>query len=138
MTTPGRELPLARSGCSLTDSALAEQLDRYRRLGTMAHRITEHDLSVVVWFDPDVDLAWLEETIAIERGCCAFFTLDYDASERRLSITVDDPGRLGAVGVLVSALRGAQPHRVQRADRGSAWPPPGTRSPSTTPEAGSP
>jgi len=33
--------------------------------------------------------------------------LDYDASDRRLSITVDNPDRLDALRALLSALRGS-------------------------------
>lgn len=51
----------------------------------------------------------LHETIAIERGCCSFFTLDYEASTRRLSIGIDDPDRTDALGTLLSALRDSPP-----------------------------
>jgi len=36
-----------------------------------------------------------------------FFMLDYDASDRRLSITVDNSDRLDALRALLSALRGS-------------------------------
>src|SRR5438270_2782150 len=97
MSAPRAELPMVQAGCTLTEGGLVEQLERYRRLGIAAARITHRDLGVVVWFDPGVDLGLLAETIAVERGCCEFFTLDYDTSERRLSITVDGPERLDAL-----------------------------------------
>jgi hypothetical protein len=105
---------MARAGCALSDSGLAEQLDRYRRLGITADSIAQRDLGLVVRFGANVDLGLLEETIVIERGCCGFLTLDYDSSDRRLSIIADDPGRLVALGVLASALRGSASPRPAR------------------------
>lgn len=109
MSASRDELPMAPVGCTLTDSLLAEQLQRYRRLGTAATRIMQRDLELAVWFDPGVDLALLTETLAIERRCCEFFALDYAASERRLLITVGAPERLDALEALRSALSGQPP-----------------------------
>ncbi len=103
----GHDLPMAPSGCSLDGDGLVDQLDRYRRLGGKVKRIKQHDLELLVWFDADVDLHLVRETIAIERQCCSFFILDYDPSDRRLSITVADPHRLDALGALRAALGGA-------------------------------
>ena len=98
---------MAPAGCALDDGSLVAQLDRYRRLGTTAISITHRELQLVVRFDADADLELLRETIAIERQCCSFFMLDYDASDRRLSITVDNSDRLDALRALLSALRGS-------------------------------
>ncbi len=106
MTWSGHELPMAPRLRARRRSLVA-QLDRYRRLGTTAISITHRELQLVVRFDADADLELLRETIAIERQCCSFFTLDYDASDRRLSITVDNPDRLDALRALLSALRGS-------------------------------
>jgi len=106
MTGTGQELPMATAGCLLDNAGLAAQLDRYRRLGTTAASIAQRELKLEVWFDAGVDLDLLRETIAIEWQCCSFFTLDYDISDRRLSISVDDPDRLDALRALLSALRG--------------------------------
>ena len=85
---------MAPAGCTLDDSGLGEQLDRYRRLGADgASASTTAVRRLEITFGADVDVDLLCETIAIERGCCSFFTLDYDASERRLSIGIDDPAR---------------------------------------------
>lgn len=108
MSASSDELPMAPAGCTLTNGGLVEQLERYRRLGTSAVRITRRDLGLMVWFDSAVDVALLTETIAVERDCCGFFTVDYDDSERRLSITVDGPARRDALDALASAL-GARP-----------------------------
>jgi hypothetical protein len=114
MSTPGHELPVARASCALTDGALAKQLERYRRLGATAASVIQRDLGLVIRFEPGIDLALLGETIAIERGCCGFFTLDYDAANRQLSITVDDRDRLDALGALASAMRGFSPRSSGR------------------------
>ncbi len=106
MTGTRQELPMARAGCGLDDGSLAVQLDRYQRLGTRAASIAQCGLVLEVCFDADVDLELLQETIAIERECCSFFTLGYDDSVRRLCISVDGPDRLDALSVLLSALRG--------------------------------
>ena len=105
----GVELPMVRAACTLEDSDLTEQLARYRQLSTTALSILERELDLVITFSPDVDTDLLRETIAIERGCCSFFTLDYDPSERCLSITIDDPTRRDALRALLSALRDTTP-----------------------------
>jgi hypothetical protein len=105
MTTQPRALPMAPAGCSLDDSRLVEQLDRYRRLGRMALSVREDEPGLLVTFGAEVDVDLLRETIAIERGCCSFLTFEYDPSDRRLSIVIDDPVRVDAVRALLAALR---------------------------------
>jgi len=101
------ELPMAPAGCTLDTRGLDQQLDRYRRLGTTAVSIDEQALRLVITFSEDVDVDLLRETVAIERSCCGFFALGYDAADRRLSIAIDDPTRGDALGALLSALRAA-------------------------------
>jgi hypothetical protein len=96
---------MAPADCTLDDRSLAMQLDRYRRLGRMAENIHASELEVQVTLAPDVDLDLVRETIAIERECCSFFRLDYDASEHRLSVALDDSARRDALRALLSALR---------------------------------
>ncbi len=97
---------MARAGCGLDDRSLTVQLDRYQRLGTRAASIAQCGLVLEVCFDADVDVDLLQETIAIERQCCSFFTIGYDTLDRRLSISVDGSDRLDALLALRSALRG--------------------------------
>jgi hypothetical protein len=108
-----RELPMAPAGCTLDHGALGEQIDRYRRLGSAALSIEDRDARLVITFGADVDLDLLRETLAIERACCSFFTLDYDAATRRLSIGIDDPARADALTTLRCAVRGPQPAALQ-------------------------
>lgn len=97
---------MAPTDCTLDELGLAAQLDRYRRLGEAARDVRQDDDELVVSFQETVDTALLMETIATERRCCPFFVLDYDASERRLSIAVADPARRDALEVLGAALTG--------------------------------
>jgi hypothetical protein len=111
-----RELPMAPAGCTLDDRGLSEQLDRYRRLGRTAAATWDGNAELVITFCADVDIDLLRETIAIERGCCSFFTLDYDVSARRLSIGIDDPTRADALQALHAALRDPAPASARRGE----------------------
>jgi hypothetical protein len=95
---------MAPAGCNLDDSGLGAQLDRYRRLGATAVSVRDDDGELTVTFGPDLDVDLLRDTVAIERGCCSFFRIGYDASTRRLSIGIDDPARADALAVLASVL----------------------------------
>ncbi|MGI8410895.1 MAG: hypothetical protein ACR2QA_00040 [Solirubrobacteraceae bacterium] len=105
MNTHRQQLPMAIADCALDPVALAEQADRYRRLATAAHAIERRADRVLVTFEPTVDHELLNETIVTERRCCPFFTLDYDTSERRLSISIGDPLRRDALDAVLSAIR---------------------------------
>jgi hypothetical protein len=100
-----RPLPMAPSGCALDDRQLVGQLERCRSLSRSVLGVERQGVSAVIRFERQVDAALVEETIAIERGCCSFFVLDYDASERLLSITTE-PDREDALEALLAALRG--------------------------------
>jgi hypothetical protein len=99
------DLPMAPDGCTLDDSGLGEQLDRYRRLAAHAVTVQDGDAELVIEFGAGIDIDLLDKTVAIERRCCSFFRLGYDASTRQLSIGIDDPARGDALAVLASVLR---------------------------------
>ena len=105
MTAP-IELPMAVADCGLDQSALQEQLGRYRRLGAGATvtRSSARELTVRFVAEPDSEL--LRTKLAVERECCSFFALDYAPAERRLSVTVADPERRRALDAIEAALRG--------------------------------
>ncbi len=96
-------LPMALSGCELDDRQLAEQLSRYRQLSGSVLGVQRQSSTARILFTKDVDTLLLQETLAIERGCCGFFTLDYEPSERVLSIGTDG-SHADALSVLLSAL----------------------------------
>ena len=97
---------MAVVGCGLDQGALQEQLERYRRLGEGATvtRSSADELTVRFVAEPDPGL--LRATLAVERGCCSFFALDYAPADRRLSIAVADPERRPALDAIEAALRG--------------------------------
>jgi hypothetical protein len=109
MNAGSGELPMVPGGCTLNESSLVDQLDRYRRLGRMALGLEERERGLVITFRAEIDLDLLRETVTIERACCSFFTVDYDASERRLSIATDDPAPVDALRALLAALRATAP-----------------------------
>jgi hypothetical protein len=112
MSASGPELPMAPADCTLDHSDLIEQVDRYRRLGATAISIEASARELLVSLSDDVDLDLLRDTIAVERGCCSFFTLAYDDSEGRLSIRVEDPARSEALRALAAALRADSAARI--------------------------
>jgi hypothetical protein len=90
--------------CSLDAAGGRAQADRYRRLGAAATEIEQRDSLLVATFGDQLDSRLLDETIAVERGCCPFFKIDYAAERRRLSITVERPDQRPALDALHHAL----------------------------------
>ena len=103
MSGDPQPLPMAPADCTLDEQRLAAQLGRYRQLSTLVLDVNRERSARRVRFDPGVDRELLEQTLAIERGCCSFFVLDYDASERVLSITTE-PDRADALSALLTVL----------------------------------
>jgi hypothetical protein len=101
------ELPMAIADCELDHAAMQEQLGRYRRLGAQGEvrRWSALALSVDFAYEPDPEL--VQTTIAVERGCCSFFVLDYVPERRRLTVSVADPPRAAALDAIERALRGS-------------------------------
>jgi hypothetical protein len=106
MTAPV-ELPMVIADCGLDAAALQQQAARYRELGTRAVVRRESALEMTVQFAADPDRELLDATLEIERQCCAFFTLDYAADDRRLTVGVSDPARAGALDEIEAALTAA-------------------------------
>ncbi|HEY3728513.1 MAG TPA: hypothetical protein VGL51_15145 [Solirubrobacteraceae bacterium] len=97
------DLPMA-SICSLDDPGLRLQLERYRRAGRGARLLERTPRRVVAEFDQDVETPLIEETIALERECCAFFTLNWQPERRWLTIAVGEAEHERALGAIASAL----------------------------------
>jgi hypothetical protein len=106
MTAPV-ELPMVIADCGLDAAALQQQAARYRELGTRAVVRRESALELTVRFAADPDRELLDVTLEIERECCAFFTLEYAAADRRLTVAVSDPARTGALDEIEAALTAA-------------------------------
>jgi hypothetical protein len=104
-------LPMAPS-CALDEAGLRLQLDRYRRAGRGASLVGRTSRRLVVELDEHVDASLVEAALAVERECCPFVTLDWEAAKRRLTISVaaaeHEPALDGiafALGVEESARR---------------------------------
>jgi hypothetical protein len=77
--------------CALDDQALAEQLERFSRIGRHGLWTRRHAGEITVMLDHEVDEALLRETLAIEAGCCPFLGLVWDARTRELTIVSREP-----------------------------------------------
>jgi len=96
-------LPMVPS-CALDDAGLRLQLERYRQVGAGARLIDCTPRSLVVDLDERVDTLLVDETIAIERQCCPFFTLDWEPERRRLTVAVSQAEHAPALDAIAFAL----------------------------------
>ena len=90
--------------CRLDLSGLRGQRDRYRALAQHVDRLWRTRGRLEVSFSPAVDEELLSEAIAVERECCPFFGIAYDAAAHRLSIAVADLREDPALDALRYAL----------------------------------
>ena len=104
MTPRGTELPMAISGCALNPADAAEQASRYARLAASATIVDRQERTLEITFSSAVDEDLLAATIAIERSCCGFLTIEYDPSIRRLSLRAGDANGTYALTAIRSAL----------------------------------
>ncbi len=96
-------LPLV-SECGLEPEALRVQQERYATLGRDLVDVERKQGRLIATFTPDVAADLIRETIEVERECCPFLTLAYDATDHRLSITVQDPAQDPALDALHYSL----------------------------------
>ena len=96
--------PLAIAQCRLDVTGLRNQADRYRRLGATATHVELRDGMLSATFGDELDERLLNQTIAIERGCCPFFDFDYQRGDRRLAISVQQANQRPALDALHHAL----------------------------------
>ena len=90
--------------CKLDEAGRRTQGERYARVRESVAAATAEGDAVVVDFDEGLDGEVLEEALAVERECCPFFVLDFDAGRRRLRASVRDADHLPALDVLAEAL----------------------------------
>lgn len=96
-------LPMAPS-CSLDEAGLRQQLERYRQAGRYARLFERTPRSLAIDFEPRVDVGLVEQTIAVERECCPFFDLRWEADVRRLTISVSQAEHQPALDAIAFAL----------------------------------
>ena len=76
--------------CRLDPEGMRAQRDRYRELGRHTTGAERDTGRLAVDFEPGIDDDLVAETVAVERECCPFFGLAYEAEARRLVVTVAD------------------------------------------------
>ncbi|MGH2866944.1 MAG: hypothetical protein ACRDNK_05165 [Solirubrobacteraceae bacterium] len=95
-----QSLPMIPASCALDEGELQRQLGRYRVAGRGAQVTERTARRLVLDLAADVPDSEVQELVAVERGCCPFFGLDWDPEARRLAIGVlasDDEPALAAV-----------------------------------------
>ena len=96
-------LPMTQA-CALDEGGLRSQLERYRRAGQGARIVERSRRRLVVDLDEHADGKLIEESVAIERECCPFFTLDWEPARRRLTVAVSHVEHEAASGAIAFAL----------------------------------
>jgi hypothetical protein len=96
-------LPMAPS-CALDQSAMSRQLERYRQAGQRARVVDRTRRRLTLDLDRQLDHDVIEEAIAVERECCPFFTIDWLAEQRRLTVSVTQPEHESALEAIAFAL----------------------------------
>jgi hypothetical protein len=95
--------------CTLDESELRSQLERYRQAGRDARLIERTPRRLVADIDKSVDAVLVTETIAVERGCCPFFLIDWEPSGRRLTVSVSQATHEPALDAVAAALNLRRP-----------------------------
>jgi hypothetical protein len=97
-----KELPLA---CSLDETAMAAQRARYAVVARHVQSVASGERSLRARIDETLDGAVLRELIEVERECCPFFEIGYDAAERLLSVSVSSEEHAPSLQAIAHALR---------------------------------
>ena len=95
---------MAPASCSLDESGLIAQRERYMQLGAEVV-VTERDQGrILLQVAPGVADSLVEELIAVERECCPFFELGWDPRRRSFSVSVSEPRYEPALDAIAYAL----------------------------------
>jgi hypothetical protein len=92
--------------CALDESGARKQRARYARLAPSVASLEREPEALLIEFVEDLDRQMLDETLDIERTCCPFFQVEFDAAQR-LRITVEEDAQLQALDAIAYALGGA-------------------------------
>jgi hypothetical protein len=90
--------------CTLDESGMRWQLERYRAAGRGASLIERTPRRLTVKLDPHADGLVVEELIATERECCPFFDLVWQPDQRCLTLAVSDVEHEPALDAIWLAL----------------------------------
>ncbi len=92
-----RSLPVVPRSCSLDAAGLEAQAARYRSAGDGALVVAREPRRFEVVLGPDTDSAEVEELVAVERDCCPFFEIGWEAGGAATQLRRRSPGgRAGA------------------------------------------
>lgn len=103
MSECGVNLPMAPS-CTLDESGLRSQLERYRQIGRHARLLERTPRRLVAYIGERVETTLLTDAVSVERSCCPFFLIDWEPSQRRLTVSVSEATHEPALDALVFAL----------------------------------
>jgi hypothetical protein len=95
-------LPMVAS-CTLDETGLRAQYERYRKAGAGARLVDHSKRSLTVELDA-VSSDLVEEIVAVERECCPFFDLRWQPGLRRLTVSVGADEHEPALGAILFAL----------------------------------
>jgi hypothetical protein len=90
--------------CELDADGLRAQAERYHRAGRGAELLEHSARRLIARLREDVEVSDVTEAIAIERGCCPFYDIDWDPASRRLSFAVSRPEQEPALAAIAVAL----------------------------------
>jgi hypothetical protein len=97
------------AGCGLNDSGVGSQLRRYRLLSEHVIRLERTTGKVTAEFGARLPQGLLEQTLEVERGCCAFVEATYEPARRLLTLavrTIDQNPRLDSLFNALAPARG--------------------------------
>ncbi len=92
------------AACSLDETALKRQLERYRVAGAGARVLGRDRRQIRIRVGDGADSVVIEELIAVERECCPFYTLEWNRRQRALTVAVSTPEHEPALEAIAYAL----------------------------------
>ena len=95
---------MVASSCSLGDMELRAQLQRYRTTGGGAEALVWDKRRRVIRVAASVPDSLVERLVEVERVCCPFFELSWEARDRYLTISVTDGDHEPALDAIGHAL----------------------------------
>lgn len=93
--------------CALDADGRRSQKARYAALARSVTRVRREPEGVFVEFGAQVEVAVVEEVIAVERECCPSLRFEFDASARQLTVTAAEPAMLPALDAIEAAFADA-------------------------------
>jgi hypothetical protein len=90
--------------CSLSESELEAQIERYRVLARGAREVRRDGAVVEVAAGPDPSDELVQQLVATEQSCCPFLSLDWDAGQRRLRIEALKPSDEPVLELIAASL----------------------------------